>query len=81
VASISGGLHHSGIGSHPKNVPDVLADALSRLEVVELDLDGDVASNDVEPASKAQDCRQFGDTVTGEVRMMSNELIFYRNGQ
>jgi hypothetical protein len=54
VASIAGGLHHRRVGGHAKEVADVAPDALGCFEMVQFNLNGDIARDYVEPACEAK---------------------------
>jgi hypothetical protein len=67
MSSIPGGLHYGGVRRHAEYVPDVLADTFSGLQVIQLNLHRNVATNDVQSSGEPQNRRQLRKTVTGEV--------------
>jgi hypothetical protein len=81
VGTRAGGLHDGGVGSHSKDIPNVTTDAFGGLHVVELDLNGEIAPDDVQTTGEPKNCRQLRDTVGGLCGGGRDELVFHRNRQ
>jgi hypothetical protein len=74
-------LHHRGVCRHAENLTNVFTHPFCGLQVVQLNLNSDVSADDVQASGKTKDCREFSHTVTGEVGVVSDKLVFHSNRQ
>jgi hypothetical protein len=76
VGSVTGGLHHCGVGGHAKNVSYFTANPFGGLKVIEFNLNGNVAGNDVESAGEAKNRGQLSNSLRQLVTARENQFVF-----
>ena len=79
MASVAGGLHHSRVCGHAKEITDVAAHSLRSLEVVQFNFNSDIPRDDVQTAGKSQNRGELRDALIGVLWLDCDEFVFDRN--